>query len=311
MWGSLRKHPRLGQWNGRRRSSRSDAPMLPRLGQRPVLVRLAVVAWTAVAVAALASWWGPPFPYRLHESYPYDLRVRVSFEMIDPVELANRAEGGTAKTADRPVVDRYPAGHPGDHRAGHRLRVGGRNRERARRGVARVARAAVRRDVERARGQGRGGLGQSRDSGSRGRRRGCRPARIRGRDDGLHGLFDSDLKLHGVGPRGYVAEALADHGLGQQGGGGGAIAGDVVGLGRDFPEQLRAGVLPRVLELDLAHDRHPVVGDRRRSELLLQNDVAAFGSERDAHRLSDGVDATLQALPRLYVKGDCFRHVVF
>jgi hypothetical protein len=84
--------------------------MLPRLGERPVLLRLAVVWLTAVAVTALAWWWGPPFPYRLGESYPYDLRVRVDFEVVNPVELANRAEGTPVKADERPLVEKYPAG---------------------------------------------------------------------------------------------------------------------------------------------------------------------------------------------------------
>jgi putative nucleotidyltransferase with HDIG domain len=84
--------------------------MLPRLGQRPVLLRLAVVWLTAAAVTALAWYWGPPFPYRLGESYPYDLRVRVDFEVVNPVELANRAEGTPIKADERPLVEKYPAG---------------------------------------------------------------------------------------------------------------------------------------------------------------------------------------------------------
>src|SRR5205823_14110719 len=61
-------------------------------------------------------------------------------------------------------------------------------------------------------------------------------------DDGLDRLLDSDLQLHRVGARGDVAEALVDHGLGQDRGGRGAVAGHVVGLGRDLAQQLRAGV---------------------------------------------------------------------
>ena len=110
MWRSLRKRPRLGQWDGRRRSSRSDEPMLPRLGQRPVRLRLGAVACTAVAVAALAAWWGPPFSYRLGESYPYDLRVRVGFELVDPVELANRAEGGPGKNCLSTLLNGFEEG---------------------------------------------------------------------------------------------------------------------------------------------------------------------------------------------------------
>jgi putative nucleotidyltransferase with HDIG domain len=127
MWRTFRKHPRLGQWTGRRRSTRRDEPMLPRLWQRPVLLRLAAVWLTAALVTILAYWWGPPFPYRLGESYPYDLRVRVDFEVVNPVELANRAPGGAAtnssgprgegqaakadgKEGDRPWVEKYTSG---------------------------------------------------------------------------------------------------------------------------------------------------------------------------------------------------------
>ncbi len=101
-------------------------------------------------------------------------------------------------------------------------------------------------------------------------------------DDGLDGLLDSDLQLHRVGARGDVAEAFVDHRLRQQSGGGRAVAGYVVGLGSDLTQQLRAGVLHGVLELDLAHDRHTVVGDGRGAELLLKDHVAALGAERDA-----------------------------
>ncbi len=42
-------------------------------------------------------------------------------------------------------------------------------------------------------------------------------------------------------------------------------------------DQLGAHVLVGVLELDLAGDRHPVVGDGRDAQLLLQDHVAAAG----------------------------------
>jgi len=84
--------------------------MLPRLRQRPVLVRLAVVWLTAVAIAALACWWGPPFPFRLGESYPYDLRVRIGFEVVNPVALANRVDDSGNNSRDGPVIEKYPSG---------------------------------------------------------------------------------------------------------------------------------------------------------------------------------------------------------
>src|SRR6266852_2336867 len=78
-------------------------------------------------------------------------------------------------------------------------------------------------------------------------------------DHSIDGLLDADLELHRVGARGDVAEALADHGLSEKSRRGGAVTGHVVGLRRHLTQQLRAGVLHRVLELDLAHDRDAVV----------------------------------------------------
>ena len=98
-----------------------------------------------------------------------------------------------------------------------------------------------------------------------------------------------------VGAGGHVAQALVDEGLGQHGGGGGAVAGDVVGLGGDLLDQLGAHVLEGVLELDLAGDGHAVVGDGGRAELLVEDDVAALGAEGHLDGVGELVDAGLEA----------------
>ena len=61
---------------------------------------------------------------------------------------------------------------------------------------------------------------------------------------------------------GQVLQALVDDGLSQQGGGGGAVADHVVGLGGDLLHQLSAHVLKGVLQLDLLGDGDAVVGDQ-------------------------------------------------
>ena len=83
MFGPIKKKSRLGQWNGRRRSSRSDDPVLPDLGQRHVWVRLAAVLATTLTATFLAYLWGQPLPYRVGEASPRDLRARVDFEVIN------------------------------------------------------------------------------------------------------------------------------------------------------------------------------------------------------------------------------------
>ena len=102
------------------------------------------------------------------------------------------------------------------------------------------------------------------------------------------------LTTIGLAPAVTFAEALGDDRLAEHDRGRRAVAGDVVGLGRDFLEELRAHVLERVVELDVAGDRHAVVGDRRRAELLVEDDVAALRAERDLDRVGEAVDAALE-----------------
>jgi putative nucleotidyltransferase with HDIG domain len=92
MFGPIKKHARLLQWNGRRRSSRTDELVLPSLWQRPVLLRLALALVTAVTVTVLVYSWGPPFPYRVGEKYPTALTVRAPFEIVNHVETEWKRE---------------------------------------------------------------------------------------------------------------------------------------------------------------------------------------------------------------------------
>ncbi len=79
-------------------------------------------------------------------------------------------------------------------------------------------------------------------------------------------------------------------------GGGGAVAGHVVGLLGDLAHHLRAHVLELVLELDLLGDGDAVLGRARRAEGLLDDDVAALGAERDLDGVGEDVDAAQHAL---------------
>ncbi|CAM5721236.1 hypothetical protein SGLAM104S_02944 [Streptomyces glaucescens] len=127
--------------------------------------------------------------------------------------------------------------------------------------------------------------------------------------DGLDGLLDTALQSHRVGTGGHVAQALADQRLGENGGRGRTVTGDVVRLLGDFLDQLGADLLVRVLELDLLGDGDTVVGDRGRAPLLLEDDVAALGAERHLHGVRELVHAALEAAPRLLVERDDLGHV--
>jgi hypothetical protein len=110
-------------------------------------------------------------------------------------------------------------------------------------------------------------------------------------DHGLHGGVDAALEVHGVGAGHDELGALAVDALGQHGGGGGAVSGDVVGLGGDLLDHLGAHVLGLVLQLDLLGHGHAVLGDDGGAEALVEHDVAALGTEGGLDGVGELVDA--------------------
>ena len=119
------------------------------------------------------------------------------------------------------------------------------------------------------------------------------------------------LQLHGVGPGGDVAQALGDDRLGQDGGGGGAVAGHVVRLGGGLLQQLGAHVLEGLLEFDLLGDGDAVVGDGGGTELLVEGDVAALGAKGGLHGLGEDVDPPLEGTACLLTKNNLLGHFLF
>ena len=84
-------------------------------------------------------------------------------------------------------------------------------------------------------------------------------------DDVLDGLLDAALHEHRVGAGDDGPQAFVEDGLGQHGGGGGAVAGHVAGLAGDLLDHAGAHVLVLVFQLDLLGDGDAVLGDGRAS----------------------------------------------
>ena len=128
--------------------------------------------------------------------------------------------------------------------------------------------------------------------------------------DVLDGLFDrlvdAALQVHRVHAGGHRLGAFLHDRLGEHGGGGGAVAGVVIGLGGDFAHHLRAHVLELVLELDLLGDGDAVLGDARGAERLVEDDVAALGAEGDADGVGENVDAAQHAVAGVLGKAYVF-----
>ena len=119
------------------------------------------------------------------------------------------------------------------------------------------------------------------------------------------GLGDARAELDRVGTGGDLPQPGLDDRLRQHGRGGGAVTGDVVGLGGHRLHQLRAEVLERVLEVDLAGDGDAVVGDGRAAERLGQHHVAAARAQRHPHRVGELVDAGFHCAARSFVELIC------
>jgi putative nucleotidyltransferase with HDIG domain len=126
MFAIRKKSARPIQWDGRRRSSPDDEPVLTRLSRPDAAVRLAAVLATALAATFLAYNWGQPQTYRVGEKCMHELRARVYFEMVNQAQTERRRDEAVEKlpadirgnpaaydAARRecpPVVDRYPVG---------------------------------------------------------------------------------------------------------------------------------------------------------------------------------------------------------
>ena len=129
-------------------------------------------------------------------------------------------------------------------------------------------------------------------------------------DDG-YGLVDAALQVHRVGAGSHVLNAYAHDSLCQHRSGRRTVSGVVGRLRGHFLDHLGAHVGDRVFQLDLLGYGYTVLGHLRRTELLVDNDVAAFRAEGDLHCVSQRVDAFLEQLAGFGIVFDLFCHDCF
>jgi hypothetical protein len=119
---------------------------------------------------------------------------------------------------------------------------------------------------------------------------------------------DATGQRHRIGASGNHLETLAKDSLGEHGGGGRAVAGDVVGLAGCFLHQLRPEILIRVFEVDVFGNGDAVLRDLRRAPALVEHRVAATRAERALHRPGELGNAGEQRLTGLIVEHHLFGH---
>jgi hypothetical protein len=99
-----------------------------------------------------------------------------------------------------------------------------------------------------------------------------------------------------------------DQGLGEHGGGGGAIASFVFGFACHLLDQLGANVFERILQFDFLGDGHAVIDNVGGPKLLLEHHVAALGPDGDLDRIRQGVDAAFQGCAGCIREADQLGH---
>src|SRR3989344_1275419 len=110
----------------------------------------------------------------------------------------------------------------------------------------------------------------------------------------IHGPIHTFFQNQWVSARIHGRKALRPDGLGQDGGGSSAIAGDIVGLGRNFFNQLRTDIFKSIFEFNFFGHGHAVLGDDGRTIALVQQDVPALGPKGNFDSISNLVYATLE-----------------
>ena len=112
---------------------------------------------------------------------------------------------------------------------------------------------------------------------------------------GFDGFVDAAADGGGIAAGHDVPQAFLEDGVGQDGGGRGAVAGQVGGLLGHFDHELGAHVLEAVFQLDFLGDGDAVLGDGRAAEGLVDDHVLAGR----AHRGRDGLGEFFDALEHL------------
>ena len=122
--------------------------------------------------------------------------------------------------------------------------------------------------------------------------------------DSFNTLGDTTAQIHGVQTSINRLATLTDDGTSENGGGGGTISSDIVGLGGNLLDELGTQVHVLVGEINLLGDGDTILGDLGATIGLLDNDVATLGSKSGGDRVSEGVNTLQHEVPGLRSEAD-------
>ena len=126
--------------------------------------------------------------------------------------------------------------------------------------------------------------------------------------DSTDGEVDAALDVEGVGTCCHILHTLGKDSLGEDGGGGGAVAGIVASLGGNALDELRTGILKGVFKFDFLGHADTVLGDARGTELLIDYYIASLGTEGYLDGVGQLVGTRTQLLASICTVFDIFCH---
>ena len=102
-----------------------------------------------------------------------------------------------------------------------------------------------------------------------------------------------------------------NHGLCQQRSRSRTVTSDIVGLGRNFFNELCAHVFERIFEFNVAGNRYTIVGDGRCAEFLFEHYVTAFRAKGYFYGVSQCIHTAAQSAASFFVKQNLFSHLYY
>ena len=131
----------------------------------------------------------------------------------------------------------------------------------------------------------------------------------------VHGLryrlIDAALQSHRIGSGSNGLDPFPENRLSQNRSRGRPVSRHVAGLGSHFPHHLGSHVLFDVLEFDLFGDGDAVLGNGRRPEFLVQNDIPSLGTQGDANRVGQLIDTLQDGLTGIFTVSNSLCHASF
>ena len=125
-----------------------------------------------------------------------------------------------------------------------------------------------------------------------------------------YSLVDTTLQVHRIGTCGNVLQAYVDNALCKDGSGCCSVACIVAGLACNALDELCTSILEVVGKLNLLCYGNTVLGYLGSTELLLDDNVAAFRTECNLNCICQLVNALLQQVAGVHIEFNVFSHDV-